>query len=326
VIFLHLIRQRNIARSQIWIGSTHLIQHLKNRTWEILEQASGDDRTSRIVDLMLMILILLNILTVIIESDESIYFEYQPLFDVFDFFSVSVFGVEYILRVWACTQSLDFGHSGAEKRFRFIFSFNAIVDLIAIMPSILQFFIPSLDLRILRALRLMRIFKFTRYSTALDDLIAVLYEQRRAFLAIFFIISIALVFASAGIYIAERDAQPENFGSIPKSMWWAVATLTTVGYGDITPVTLAGKIFGTLMCLLGIGTVALPSGILASAFSEQLSRRKDEFKAKLEEALDDGVITNDEEDMLTELREKLNLNESQVEALRDKLERDKLTI
>ena len=134
-----------------------------------------------------------------------------------------------------------------------------------------------------------------------------------------FLLTIAMLIASTGIYIFEKDAQPDKFGSIPEAMWWAVATLTTVGYGDVTPITAMGKLFGAIITIIGIGTVALPSGILASGFSDQLKRRKNKYESELSKALQDGIITSSERNKLTQIAQDMNLSEEQIKTMEKRL-------
>jgi voltage-gated potassium channel len=149
----------------------------------------------------------------------------------------------------------------------------ALIDAVAILPFYLAFFLPF-DLRFMRVFRLFRLLKLTRYSAALQTLGAAVYGQRRALGATLVIIAILLVFSSSIIYLLEKDAQPEAFGSIPEAMWWGLATLTTVGYGDIAPISAGGKVFGAFVMVLGIGMFALPAGILATAFSNEIRKRE----------------------------------------------------
>ena len=143
-------------------------------------------------------------------------------------------------------------------------------------------------------------------------MLKVIWDQRKSFGAAFFILFIMLILASSGIYLVEKDAQPEKFGSIPQAMWWSIVTLTTVGYGDVYPVTTLGKIFGSVIIILGIGTVALPSGILASAFSEHTRRSQNKYKKELENALKDNKIDKSERNQLNKLAEKLNLSDEDI--------------
>ena len=187
-----------------------------------------------------------------------------------------------------------------------------MVDLIAILPSLFAFIFPSVDLRFIRVLRIFRFLKFSRYSSSINNLLKVIWDQRKSFGAAFFILFIMLILASSGIYLVEKDAQPEKFGSIPQAMWWSIVTLTTVGYGDVYPVTTLGKIFGSVIIILGIGTVALPSGILASAFSEHTRRNQNKYKKELENALKDNKIDRSERNQLNKLAEKLNLSDEDI--------------
>lgn len=182
----------------------------------------------------------------------------------------------------------------------------ALVDLCAILPFYLGMLF-TLDLRFLRALRLLRIFKLTRYSTALSTLLKVLRDEAQSFGAAFLILFVIMIIASSGVYLFEHKAQPEAFSSIPEAAWWSVATLTTVGYGDVTPVTVGGKIFGIVIMIIGIGMVALPAGILASAFSEELRQRRIEYQDLAATVLEDGQITPQERQVMEATRIRLGL-------------------
>ena len=151
-----------------------------------------------------------------------------------------------------------------------------------------------MDLRFVRALRIFRLLKFSRYSNSINTLLIVLWDQRKSLGAAFFILFIVLIISSSGMYIVEKDIQPDKFGSIPQSMWWSIVTLTTVGYGDVYPVTSMGKFFGSIIIILGIGTVALPSGILASAFTEYTEEIK-KYEDKLKFMLSDNIIDDEKE-------------------------------
>ena len=151
---------------------------------------------------------------------------------------------------------------------------SAIIDFIAIFPAFINFFVP-IDLRFLIVLRVLRLFKLTRYFVALRILLTVIMREKESFKAVLFILVILIILSASGIYLVENKAQPEHFGSIPKAMWWAVVTLTTVGYGDVTPITTAGKILGAIITILGVGLAALPAGILASGLANELNQRRE---------------------------------------------------
>lgn len=248
---------------------------MKNRIYKILEVASEDDVTSRAFDIFIMALIFLNVLAVILETVESLATQYASFFATFETVSVAVFTVEFVLRLWVCTEGEERGNV-VTKRIRFVIKPMSVIDLLAILPFYLPVVIP-LDPRFLRALRLFRLFrlfKMGRYSESLQTLGNVLKAKKEEMIVTFFVISLLLVFASSTIYYVEHDAQPEAFSSIPAAMWWGVATLTTVGYGDVYPITPIGKFLGAVIALLGIGMFALPAGILASGFAEELQKKR----------------------------------------------------
>lgn len=286
------------------------------RTYEILERRRTRDSWAYWVNMSLIVLVLANILAVIIESEHAVYTDYAPLFDSFEYFSVAVFLIEYILRVWTAPLNRDLGTTPTRRRLRYVFSLYGLIDLIAIVPSLLAYFLPSMDLRFLRAIRLARILKFTHYSHAFQDLWHAVYEERRAFLASLYVLGVAIILSSTMMYLVEHQAQPEHFASIPRAMWWSVITLTTVGYGDVSPVTAMGQFLGAIVALMGVCTVALITGILASSFAVQMERRKREFDEQFKAAMADGVLSDDEIDMLVDLKHHLGVTNEEFERLR----------
>ena len=287
----------------------------RKRVWTILEPANEKDSLSKFIDIFLVCLIFFNILMVILETVETLYLQYEKHFKFFELFSVTIFSIEYIGRLWSCVENKTKNQSNAKVRLKYIFSFSAIIDAIAILPSLLAFLFPTVDLRFVRALRIFRLLKFSRYSNSINTLLVVLWDQRKSLGAAFFILFIVLIISSSGMYIVEKDIQPEKFGSIPQSMWWSIVTLTTVGYGDVYPLTSMGKFFGSIIIILGIGTVALPSGILASAFTEYTRRNQQKYEDKLKFMLSDNVIDDDERKELNELSERLNLSDEDIAAI-----------
>ena len=237
-------------------------------------QGTGDQKkTARTVDVFLVVLITAAVLAVILETVASLAQEYAEAFWYFEIFSVIIFTVEYLARLWTCIDRTDEPYSHPiTGRLRYIFSPMALIDLVAILPFYLAFFV-TLDLRFVRVFRLLRLLKLTRYSAALTLVGSVFYTERRPLGAAGIVMAVLLVFASSFVYLAERSAQPEAFGSIPAAMWWGMATLTTVGYGDVTPITPLGKFLGAIVTILGVGMFAMPAGILASGFAQALRSR-----------------------------------------------------
>jgi voltage-gated potassium channel len=275
---------------------------MRKRIYEILEIARPDDRASRRFDIFIVLLISLNIFALVLESVEAMHVRYDFWFFWFEVLSVGVFSVEYLLRIWSCVEAPDnrFSH--------------------AVTGS--MFFL--LDLRFLRALRLLRIFKLTRYSSAMSSLLKVLRDEAQSFGAAFLILFVIMIIASSGVYLFEHKAQPEAFSNIPEAAWWSVATLTTVGYGDVTPVTFGGKLFGIFIMIIGIGMVALPAGILASAFTEELRQRRTKYEDLAGTVLRDGLITPQERQEMEATRVELGLSEDAAEQIFTRVAREEL--
>ncbi|HII06960.1 MAG TPA: ion transporter [Methanotrichaceae archaeon] len=245
----------------------------KRRIYEILEATDPEDALGRRVNLFIMVLILLNVAAVVLESEEAINARYGPLFDAFGFFTIIAFTVEYVLRLWV--SDLDPGRPDPiGGRLRFTLSPLAIIDLAVILPYYLPIVFP--DLRFLRGVRvfwLLRLFEMGRYSESMGTLERVIRAKKEELTVTFLAIIFFLTIASSIIYFLEHDAQPKNFPSIPETMWWGLLTLTTIGYDEIYPVTILGKIVGSMLIILGVGMFALPTGILASGFVEEIQNR-----------------------------------------------------
>ena len=297
---------------------------IQKRTSQLLSKGNVADKPSQYVDMILFILIVLNIAAVCLESVKHIGNEYKVAFNAFEFFSVVIFSIEYVLRVWSAPARNDLGNSTIIiKRMKYIFSFTGLIDFLAIIPSILPYFFGGLDLRWLRVLRLLRLLKISNYSSALEDFFSAIKADWRSFSAALYLMVIALFLSSALMYIAEHDSQPEKFSSIPETMWWGLITLTTVGYGDVSPVTPLGKIIGAFTAIMGVCTVALLTGIVASAFANQRAQKAAILEAEISQALSDGVISDDEAQKIEKLRKELNLSPEHSKSLVDILSEKK---
>lgn len=248
----------------------------KVKVLRTLDKGDESDKLSRAFDTFIMALILLNVLAVIVETVDSIYAKYEEAFYYFEVFSVIVFSIEYIIRVWACTASEKYNHP-VWGRLRYMVSPEAIIDLLAIVPFYLPIVLNNADgrmIRVLRLLRLFRLFKLGRYSLAFTLITDVIRKRKEELVVTLTLLLIMLIFASTIMYYIENEANPEAFNSIPETMWWGVATLTTVGYGDVYPITPLGKLLGAMIAILGVGLFALPAGIIAAGFESELSERK----------------------------------------------------
>jgi len=253
------------------------MEKIRKGLFEVLEKDDGDNRLSRRFDLFIMIMIFLNMIAVIMETVDAGYVKYDRLFEWFEIISVVVFTLEYAGRIWTCTLIERYSHP-IKGRIQFILSPIGLIDLLAILPFYLPF-IMSIDgriLRLLRLFRLVRIFKMGRYSTAFRMIANVLNRRKEELLVTLTIVLLVLVLASSLMYYVEHEVQPEAFSSIPATMWWGVATLTTVGYGDVYPITSIGRVLGAFIAIMGVGIFALPAGIIASGFEAEIRKKSEE--------------------------------------------------
>ena len=292
--------------------SFHPIRRLRHFVYNILQNDDYNTWLSRYVDYFFIALIAANVTAVIAESVDQWYYPYQRYFELFENFSIVIFTIEYLLRLWCVAEAKPNGTTW-RQRWDWLRSPSALIDLIAIAPAFLNFFV-SIDLRFLRILRLFRILKLTRYFASMRILLVVISKEKGSFQAVIFILIIMIVTASSGIYLVENHAQPEEFESIPKAMWWAVVTLTTVGYGDVIPITIAGKILGAVITVLGVGLAALPAGILATGLANELAQRRDELEQQFREFLVDGdfdLVQN--QVMVDKLRRELGLAKEEAQ-------------
>jgi voltage-gated potassium channel len=283
-----------------------LLTQFQTRLQEVFYRDRANDRLRIAIDSFIMILVAVNLIAIIAESIAPIHQAYASYFHQLEVFSVIVFTLEYMLRIWA---------SPSGKKSAYIFSFHGIVDFVATVPFYLQVLFPGLDLRFLRVLRMLRILKFSHYNTALEDLSHAIYYERDTFISAMYIFFIGLLMTSTTMYFVEHNVQPDKFGSIPDAMWWSIITLTTVGYGDVSPVTAIGKIIGAITALMGVCSVALLTGIIANAFAKLVDRRKSEFEAAVADAIADGVLTVEEHDELERLRLRYGITPEQAESV-----------
>jgi voltage-gated potassium channel len=247
-----------------------MYKSLRAKTHAILDPEEESSFAEKFTDYFIIVLIILNVIAVILETVDSVYRGNESVFKMFEIFSVTVFTIEYILRIWTCTIKEKYKHP-FWGRIRFMFSLGALIDLAAILP----FYLPlvfALDLRSLRILRLLRVFKMGRYTKASRLIVNVIKSKKEELVLSFFITFFLIIAASTIMYFVENAAQPNQFSSIPAAMWWSVTTLTTVGYGDTVPITPLGKLLTGFISLLGIGVFALPAGILASGFSDEFNK------------------------------------------------------
>ena len=261
---------------------------------------------------------MVNVIAVTLESVPNIYEKYKIFFEFLETFSVGVFTAEYLCRLWTAPSKEHENRTfivACKYRLKYVFSFSGIIDLLSILPFYLRSFFPYLDLRILRTLRLLRILKLSHYNSAMEDLFEAIFEERKSFYAASYLFIIVFIVSSSLMYFAEHRTHPTGFQSIPDSMYWALITLTTVGYGDITPITAVGKIIAVTSAILGVIVVALITGIVASSFNAQMERRKMIFEEQVRKALLDGILDNSEKEDLETLRKQFGMSKRRADAL-----------
>jgi len=287
--------------------------------YQLLEPSRNGDQASWLVDIVLVVLIILNVAAVLAASVDRLRAQFADEFYAFELFSVGIFTAEYLCRVWCSVEAPRGAGAAAPSlvRLKFMLQPAALIDLAAVLPFYLASFglLGISDMRVVRLLRLLRLFKLSRYSEPLSLLGQVLKENARNFVAAFGVLLIVMILAASGMYVLERDVQPAAFGSIPASMWWAFATLTTVGYGDVTPITSLGKAFGAAVTVVSIGIVALPAGMLASSFSARLRHKSESYRHLADQAAADGVVTPEERAMLEERRLALGIGQDLAESI-----------
>jgi voltage-gated potassium channel len=247
---------------------------VRKRVWELLDVARPGDGASRVFDVFILTLIALNVLAVILATVEPLGNRYRTFFDWFEVFSVAVFTVEYAGRLWASPEGRTMANPFS-GRLRFMAEPMSVIDLLAFLPFYLSFI--GADLRFLRAFRLFRIFrvaKLGRYSSSFRLLARVLTDRKEELAMTFLLLLILVITSSSLMYFAEHGVQPDKFPDIPSAMWWSVITMTTVGYGDVYPVTLWGKFFAALSAVFGIGMFALPTGIIGAGFVEEIQKSR----------------------------------------------------
>ena len=279
--------------------------HSRKWIYQVLEQDSHG-LSSRFINIALMLLILANVICIVASSEESINTRFKDFFHYFEIFSLIIFTFEYLVRVWiSIERSEESLAQPLKSRIRYLFTPMALIDLFAILPSFLLLL--GSDFLVLRVLRLVRVFKLSRYSRSMDLLITVTKQEAETIISAIFILIILIIISATGIYIVEGDVQPEAFGSIPRALWWATVTLTTVGYGDVVPITMLGRMLGIVIVITGIGMAALPAGIMASGFTSEISRRRERFKTAVMSWIEEGTFIEHEESDFALLRDQLGI-------------------
>jgi voltage-gated potassium channel len=248
----------------------------KKKVHILLHPELGESKWDKILNGFIITLIILNVIVVVLETVQSLHDKYNEFFHYFDLVSVIIFTVEYLLRVWSCNHDPRYKHT-IFGRLKYIFSIDGLIDLLAILPFYIHVVV-GLDLRVLRILRLLRflrLFRLTAYMKSAQMIRNVFVKRANELRLSFVLFLFLLLIASCIMYFAEHLAQPEVFTSIPATVWWAIVTLTSVGYGDMIPITAIGKIMTAFIMLAGVGIFALPAGIITAGFLEEMQKMKE---------------------------------------------------
>ena len=274
-------------------------------------------------DYLIVFLVTVSVVAVILESVQAINYLFNIHFIVLNTVAVVIFTTEYCMRIYSCVEEPEFERP-ILGRFQQARTGSSIIDLLAILPFFLEVFLHHLfDLRFIRVFRLLRLLKLTRYTNATSTLTTVVGREWPVLVTSAFIMLLLVILTASLGYLFEHEAQPDKFENIPQSIYWAVITLGSVGYGDISPITPLGRIMTIILALLGIGIFAIPAALLSSAFTDQLRIDREALKNELYDMLADGVISAEEADIINREAKRLHLNEDEVQRLIEKARYDR---
>jgi len=325
--FLRLLRILKLFRVLIPAYKAFSIAN-KGRTFRqrvhalVFPSAYGGE-LHNLYDSFIVVWVIVSVLAVILESVHSIHYMLNMEFIILDAIAVSIFTLEYTLRMYCCVEEPGY-KKAFTGRLKMAKSTSSIIDLLAIAPFFLEVFLHHLiDLRFMRVFRLLRLLKLTRYTGATQSLMKVIAREWPVMAASAFIMLLLVVMTASLGYLFEHEAQPEKFENIPQSIYWAVITLASVGYGDISPVTPAGRAMTIVLALIGIGIFAIPAALLSSAFSDQLKSDREALVNKLFEMLADGNIDEEEALYIKTEAKRLHLSDEEVKLLIEKAKRER---
>ena len=286
------------------------------------------DKFSHFVEVFIALLVVANVIGIILESVPEIHQAYSAEFHAFDFFSVLIFSVEYVLRVWSYGAKYSTNEGGSDQsnnrsgRKDYVLSFYGIIDFVSTVPFYLQLLFPGADLRVLRMFRLLRIFKLSRYNSAFEDMVAAVKAERDSFSSAVFLLFISCLLFSSLIYIIEGHDQPEIFPSIPAAMHWFVITIIS-GWGNVDPVTFLGSLLVVLTQVLSIALAAILTGVVATAYTAQVERREALYEMEVRAILADGVVSEEERARLQQMQAKFGMSDDQVASIAEQVEHER---
>lgn len=285
---------------------------LRKKTFAILEDSNTVTRVSKLINYFLIVLIFTNVAAAVLESEKAFHQAYFSYLLVFEISSLFLFIVEYFARVWCCVEAPNPRNLSNKKiRLKYCLTPVSLIDLAAILPVIIALFI-QVDLRVLRLFRVLRLLKLTHYFKGFHLFITVLGKEIKTMFATLMLMVFLTIIAASLMHAFEGDVQPEEFGSILRSFWWSVVTMTTVGYGDVVPATVSGKVIATFIMLIGVGLVAIPAGMLAARFTEELRERKVVLDNQVLEMINSGEISDEHYHTLEQVADKLDIETEEL--------------
>jgi voltage-gated potassium channel len=281
---------------------------LRVKAYQLLESETTSSTVAKLITFFLITLIITNVAAAITASEPDYFLLYKDALLQFELVSLFIFCVEYLLRVWCAVEATEYNNISAFKsRVKYIFTPIALIDLIAILPFLIAM-VFAIDLRALRLIRVLRLLKLTHYFKGFNIFATVIIKESRSIMAAMMVMLFFIIIAASIMQFVEGKAQPGHFGSIMQSFWWAVVTMTTVGYGDVIPITAIGKVISTFIMLAGVALVALPAGMLAGRFGEELRQRKENLDAQITKVLADGPIDMEDYEALERLANQLEID------------------
>ena len=287
---------------------------LRRRVFEILDGAVPDS-ASKTCEVFLAVMVVANVLSIILESEPALHLAYGVYFYWFDVASVAVFTVEYVLRAWSYGAKYPCDDGGAWRgRKEYLLGTNGAIDFVSTAPFFLQLLLPGVDMRALRLCRLLRIFKLTRYNSALNDMVEAIKEERDSFVSAMFLLVISCLLFSSLIYILEGHAQPDIFPSIPAAMHWFILTIIS-GWGNVDPVTYLGTALVIFTQVLAIALAAVLTGVVSQSYTAQVLRREAMYEREIRDVLADGVVTAEERIRLKHMQTQFGMSDDQVAAI-----------
>ena len=288
---------------------------LRQRVHALVFPGQRGGLLQELFDAFIALCVLLSVFAVIMESVQSVDYILNIEFVILDAVMVGIFTIEYVMRLYSCVEEPGF-KGIISGRFKQATSASTFIDFLAILPFFLEGFLHHvLDLRFLRVFRLTRLLKLTRGNDATKTLVKVISREWPIISASAFIMILLVIMTASLGFLFEHEAQPDKFENIPQTIYWAVITLASIGYGDLSPVTAMGRSMTVVMAFAGIGIFAIPAAILASAFSDELVKEREVLKADLYEIMKDGKVSHTELDFIRAEAKRLHLSEEEVSAL-----------